>query len=333
MEEIRIIPNEILKLIPQFSGDRRQLSLFIRRCEYVIHRFRGGDSQNEYVLHALTSRLTNDASALISERDDLHTWLGIKDLLIQHFGDPRSEECIAIELETLKIRHGEGYGDFCKRIQSVRSNLIAKVNLITDDDLKRSKLIIYNDMALKVFLFNLSEKMVRNVRLHSPDTLEDALKIVLEEVDFLEQYQLKNKMTSSTNPRITTPHHGYRPQLRATQTPMRPQDFGRQQNRPNNANNSGDVSMRTAPPQRYQQQQGFRLNELELNNNELYFDDNYVESYPEGPCVEDTYSEETPLALPETPYNNTENPISIDFDNNAEKPQNFTLAPVKNDYR
>lgn len=62
---------------------------------------------------------------------------------------------MGIELETLKIRQGEGYGDFCKRIQSVLLNLVAKINMIPDDNLKHSKLIIYSDIVLKVCLFNL----------------------------------------------------------------------------------------------------------------------------------------------------------------------------------
>lgn len=197
MEQIALIPAEMLKLIPMFDGDRRHLNLYIRKAEYIIDRFRGNQAQDEYLLCAITSRLMGDAAALVSEREDINTWQDIRAILLQHFGDPRSEECIAIELESLKIRQGESFGDFCKRIQSVRSNLFSKVNLIQDDNLKQSKLTIYNHTSLNVFLYNLPEKMVRIVRLHQPDTLEDALKVVLEEVNFLEQYNLKNRNFSS----------------------------------------------------------------------------------------------------------------------------------------
>lgn len=64
-----------------------------------------------------------------------------------------SEECIAIELETLKINSGESYLDFRNRIQHTRSTLIAKVNVIDDN------------MALNVFLYNLPEDLLRIVRL------------------------------------------------------------------------------------------------------------------------------------------------------------------------
>lgn len=211
MAEIQLIPNEMLKLIPQFDGDRRQLNLYIRKSEYIIARFRGNENQNQYVMHAVTSRLSGDASALISERNDIDTWNELKTLLIQHFGDPRSEECIAIELESLKIRQGESYGDFCNKIQSVRSNLFSKVNLIEDENMKQSKMIIYNNMALNVFLYNLPEKIVRVVRLHTPETLEGALEIVLEEVNFLDQYNTKNKTNSfsTQKPVASQPNNSY----------------------------------------------------------------------------------------------------------------------------
>lgn len=188
------IPNEMLRLIPLFGGDKRQLSLFLRKCEYVITRFRGHEEQNIYVLHAITSRLIDNAAALLSEREDVSNWSALRELLQQHFGDPRSEECISIELESCKIKSGESYLDFCCRVQTIRSLLISKVNLLSDTELKRAKIAIYNNTALNVFLYNLPENMVRVVRLKAPATLEDALGVVLEEVNFLEQYTMRNRM-------------------------------------------------------------------------------------------------------------------------------------------
>lgn len=194
------IPNEVIRIIPLFNGDKRHLNLYIKKCEYVIERFnsRGNEEQNLYVFHTITSRLTENAAALLSERDDIVNWSALKDLLQQHFGDPRSEACIGIELESMKIKSGESFLEFCNRIQSVRSVLISKVNLITDAEMKRAKITIYNNTALNVFLYNLPENMVRIVRLKSPSTLEVALSIVLEEVNFLEQYSARNRFQSNS---------------------------------------------------------------------------------------------------------------------------------------
>lgn len=102
-EPIVTIPNEMLRLIPLFNGDKKLLNLFIRKCEYIISKYRGNEQQNLYVYHAVTSRLTENAASLLSEQEDVLAWSELKELLQQHFGDPRSEACINIELESLKL--------------------------------------------------------------------------------------------------------------------------------------------------------------------------------------------------------------------------------------
>lgn len=197
MEEIKLIPKELLAIIPKFDGDEKLLNIFIRKAEYVLKYFQGSAGQNQYVFQSITSRLVSKAAALISERDDIESWEQLKLVLTQHFGDPRSEECIAIELESMKIKSGESYLDFCNRIQCVRSSLISKVNLSHDANMKVSKKIIYNNMSLNVFLYNLSEDLIRIVRLKNPCDLESALSIVMEEVNFQYQYNARNKMTKT----------------------------------------------------------------------------------------------------------------------------------------
>ncbi|XP_045510069.1 uncharacterized protein LOC123705368 [Colias croceus] len=305
MESVNVItiPSDMLKLIPLFGGDKRILNLFFRKCEYIINKFRGHEEQNIYVLHAITSRLIGDAAALLSEREDINTWPALKELLEQHFGDPRSEDCTKISLESCKIKSGESYLEFCNRIQNIRSLLISKVNLSVDTEIKRAKIAIYNHTALNVFLYNLPESMVRIVRLKSPSTLEQALEIVLEEVNFHEQYQSRNRIHNNTTvpkqtPNVTVPqflqnnsqqrfnfgipNFGYRPSFnqnpqfgyRPPQTlGMKPQNFG-QRPPQNNHFETTDVSMRTAPPRPQNiTQPGFRVNETDLLYNDNYYYD------------------------------------------------------------
>ena len=118
MENKVKIPVEISNIIPKFDGDEKLLSLFIWKCEYVIQMcvVEGNSAQDLHVFYVITSKLTGQAARLISERQHLNTWSSLKSALEQHFGDPRSEESIAIELETIKINSNESYLDFCNRI-------------------------------------------------------------------------------------------------------------------------------------------------------------------------------------------------------------------------
>lgn len=201
MNQIQLIPEEIQSIIPRFDGDEKLLNLFISKCEYVIRSFRGEDNQAQqtYLYHCITSRLIGKAAVLVSERENIHTWEELKEIFIQHFGDPRSEACISIELDNLKIKQGESYIEFCYRIQNVRSSLISKVNILPDEGIKAAKYIIYNNAALNVFLYNLPEDMIKFVRLNKCTTLETALSVVMEEVNFQTRYNAKNKVKSNFN--------------------------------------------------------------------------------------------------------------------------------------
>lgn len=194
MEKIRTIPTEMLNLIPKFDGDKRLLNLFIKRSEYVINIFQleGNHDQDVYIFHAITSRLVREAAYVISEREDITTWAELKEVFTHLFGDTRSEECIAIELDNLRIKLGESYSAFCNRIQILRSTLFSKVNSHDNDHIKEERMAVYNHMSLNVFLYNLPADIVRAVRLQECDKLEDALSIVMKEVNFLSQYHSRN---------------------------------------------------------------------------------------------------------------------------------------------
>lgn len=154
MENINRVPTEMIHIIPMFEGDSRQLPLYIKKCEYILNAFRGGEFQNEYLFHVVTSRLTGAAANLVGEREHINTWAELKSLLNQHFGDPRTEECLVLELEALTIKRGESYLEFCHRIQNIRSIIIAKINETIDDvNVRRAKQEIYTHTSLNVFLY------------------------------------------------------------------------------------------------------------------------------------------------------------------------------------
>ncbi|KAG6439289.1 hypothetical protein O3G_MSEX000646 [Manduca sexta] len=192
MSQIQLIPKDFLSIIPKYDGDDKLLNLFIKKCEYVLDNFKGNNNpvQQTYAFHSITSRLIGKAAILYSERN-IDNWDSLKELLIQHFGDPRSEACIALELESIKIKPQESYIELCHRIQNVRSSLFAKVNLLEDEGLKAAKMIIYNNTAFETFLYNLSDDLINFIRLNKCKVLEEALEIVTEEVNF--QNRLKSK--------------------------------------------------------------------------------------------------------------------------------------------
>lgn len=200
MENIKRVPLEFVKIIPEFNGEHRLLPLFIKKCEYILQNFQGDTSQNEYLFHVITSRLSGEAAKIVGERDQIVNWEELKELLNQNFGDPRTEECLSLELENLKLSKNESYLEFCHRIQQVRSILYSKLNsTINNIALRQAKINIYDNTALNIFLYNLPAYLVRLVRLRNVLTLEDALKVVLEEQNFQSVYNAKNKLNIQQN--------------------------------------------------------------------------------------------------------------------------------------
>lgn len=200
MESITHVPSDFVEIIPVFDGDSRLLSLFIKKCEYILNTFKGSPTQNQYIFHIVTSKLRGEAAKIVGERDHIRDWDQLKSLLIQYFGDPRTEECLAMELENLKINVGESYLEFTHRIQRLRSILYSKVNdNHVEHQIQLAKQNIYSNSSLNVFLYNLPIHLVRLVRLRNALTLEEALKIVLEEENFQLVYRSKNTQFNKFN--------------------------------------------------------------------------------------------------------------------------------------
>lgn len=142
----------------------------------------------------ITSRLGGAAANVVGERS-IGTWDDLKTTLREHFGDPRTEKCLLLELQALKLYRNESYLNFCHRIQHCRNMLIAKVTETTNDvALRRAKDEIYNNTSFEVFLYNLSPHFANMVRLKNVSSLEGALKVVLEEESFHSVYNVKTPL-------------------------------------------------------------------------------------------------------------------------------------------
>lgn len=189
-----MINDHMKEIIPKFSGDKRELNLYIMQCEYIQNQYRGDKEQSIYNLHVVLNRLSGDAAAIVNERYDVVNWEQLKDILCQHFSDPRSEKTILSELESMKIYKGEKYLHFYKRIQTVRGKLLSKINLLNEEELRKPKTNMCKEMSLKVFLSNLRGQIFDTVRTVKPQSLEEALEVVLEAEQFLRQYDLHYKI-------------------------------------------------------------------------------------------------------------------------------------------
>lgn len=193
MDGLKEVPKTFIEIIPIFDGDVRKLQMFLKKVQYMLDTFKGDQKQNEYLYHIITSRLSIEVAALVAEHNNINTWQELKELLIRNYGDPRTEDSILLELDSLKINKEENYVEFCHRLKKIQSSLLLKLNeTINEEAVRIAKQEIYKKTALKIFIYNMPVHLMRLLRLKNVNTLEDALKIVLEEQNFQIVYDKKN---------------------------------------------------------------------------------------------------------------------------------------------
>jgi hypothetical protein len=205
MDSIRHVSAEMIKFIPEFTGSPRKLGTFIKKCEYILTNY-GEDNnipQMTYLFHLITSRLGGEAADLVGSREHIESWEELKELLTLHFGDRRTEDCLAKELESLRLNRGESYEELFKRIQQTRNDLMAKVSETNaNTHMRLSKRAIYDHTAFKVFLSNLPMYLNRWVRMRNVATLEQALEIVLEDQNYQSSTDFISTPVINRNPRL-----------------------------------------------------------------------------------------------------------------------------------
>lgn len=85
----------------------------------------------------IISKLEGRALTLIASRENATTWGNIKELLIQHFGDQRDENCLLRDLMSLKPHKSQSPFEFGMHCQDVRSLLLTNLQLKENDDIVR----------------------------------------------------------------------------------------------------------------------------------------------------------------------------------------------------
>lgn len=185
---------QLLKLyidsIPEFSGNENNiLEVFIDHCDSLIriyeNRTNVNDPINSFLIRAIISKLKGTALMLIGSRPEIRQWVDLKSLLRLSFGDQRSLDCLVQDLIIMRPNKSESYLNFGQRIQKARSAIASKlISSNTPLEERRFQIKNYDDLALKTFIRGLSGRIQDMIRLRNPDSLEEAISLVLEEENF-----------------------------------------------------------------------------------------------------------------------------------------------------
>lgn len=196
----------ILNEIPQYNGNPVELSEYVRAVEDIFNQFYQFNDPNAYInkllLSAARNRIKGPALEVVTGQTIL-SWNDLKTILIDNFGDQRSELNLIIDLSRLRQNPREHPVDFYNRCRSLMAILNSKISLSNDaQDIKLYRINNAKALALKAFVSGLAEPLGSFLRSRAPPTLENSLVILKEELDV--RYFQNNQTKSQNLPQYPT---------------------------------------------------------------------------------------------------------------------------------
>ncbi|KAJ8972835.1 hypothetical protein NQ317_001095 [Molorchus minor] len=240
LPERRTLDTNLLKLyldtVPIFDGNSLVLHSYIDSVRNTFTNFPDDPHHvtHNLILQAVKNKLKNRAQNLIASRTDLTTWIEIERLLKLTFGDQRDLQYLTHQLTSIRPNRNERPYDFGLKLQELRAAIIAKINDdFPDIGLRNLQIQNYNDIAKTMFITNLPINVQTIIRMRNPNSLEDALNLVLEEEEFQNFAKLhqnrpvlaSNNVSNSNNNNAMKPFKSFNQQ---NQQPFR--NFSQQNN-------------------------------------------------------------------------------------------------------
>lgn len=184
-------------LLPSYDGNRKTLHFYIQCVEKVLDMV--DETQEQSVSCLIRNKLTGKAIEALSEQSYFKSWLDIKNILIQRFGESRSELELVQELIKLN-RNKEPIDIFADKIRHLTYSLI---------HYDHTKSTYYEQMAINVVLDQVSPMVSVMVRTQNPKSLEQVLGLVKAEENRYFKFRTRereqpNRVNVSFNPQPST---------------------------------------------------------------------------------------------------------------------------------
>lgn len=148
----------LIQAIPEFHPGQ-SLSVFINEIDNLLrHLNRRLTPDLTYILNVnIRSKIKGDARDFISYQNAVE-WFDIRKVLLQKYGDQRSEELLVSDLTQCVQQKTEKYMDFYSRLLKAYNSLMQNVTLnIQDPNYLAFKKLEYDKLALKTFQIGLLE--------------------------------------------------------------------------------------------------------------------------------------------------------------------------------
>lgn len=176
-----------LRLLPEFDGNPHVLPRFIHLCDEIVSEYLTEIPDNELaklsLINGVLNKITGPAALILNSNGVPEDWDSIKTALINNFSDQRDETALYndLMLATQGNRSPQEFYDRCVNLYSTIMTYITLHETIkTTIEAKRT---LYGKLTMQAFCRGLSEPLGSRVRCMRPDSIQQALKFVQDELN------------------------------------------------------------------------------------------------------------------------------------------------------
>lgn len=174
------------KMLIRFDGTKSKLHDFIDNCDSAIKLVK---TECKDILFAIiVSKITDNAKAMIRNRD-FKKWQDLKTYLLEIYSEKRTIGQRQLELTSCKQNPGENVISYANKIENCYIQLINALDTELPPVAREACVNLLKNEALNVFITGLNKDLNILVKSQTPNTLEKAISIALNE-----EQELKSKL-------------------------------------------------------------------------------------------------------------------------------------------
>lgn len=193
-----------IQVLPKFTGDSRELPLFISIIQNFYDRHLNQNNQ-QFLVDIVKTRLEGDPLRIIAGRN-LNTLNDIFVALREMYGDPRTEMTLELDIINYKPKSSNMLmiGQEIRELVSYYESKINS-NAVYTAELRENKIRVIKNLSVQSFIRSLmliNRKVGEYVYTKDPATLDTAVNLAQNHVNWLDhfdQFALKNKVSSRMN--------------------------------------------------------------------------------------------------------------------------------------
>lgn len=187
-----------VNIIPKFSGDYRELPLFLEIANNFYTRYaNNANVPHNFLLDCIKSRLEGEPLCIIASRR-LNTKDAIFNALKEMYSDPRSELTLELDITNFYTRSTDivSIGNEIRELISYYDTKLS-MNVGYDDNIRQVKSNVFKGMALQAFfrsIMIINSKLGEFLLTQGIGNLDQAITVARNQYEWLSNFDKYNKM-------------------------------------------------------------------------------------------------------------------------------------------